>query len=171
MRAREAARVKTRVTLKGSAAMPDEHISLSEASRIAGVSPSTLQRWVKAGVIPVRGGQWTTAAAAQARVVSRLRERGHSLAELRRAVREGRLAFGYVEDLFPGRERNLTRIEAADRTGLEEALIERMMSLLGTPTALEGTLNEQDVVAMEHIGEVLKTGFPLVALLQLIRVY
>src|SRR3954471_4834854 len=151
--------------------MPDEHISLSEASNLAGVSPTTLQRWVKAGVIPVRGGRWTTAAAAQARVVSRLRERGHSLAELRRAVREGRLAFGFVEDLFPGGERDLTRLEAADRTGLEEALIERMMSLLGTPTALEGTLNEQDVVAMEHIGEVLKAGFPLVALLQLIRVY
>jgi adenylate cyclase len=151
--------------------MPDDHISLSEASELAGVSPTTLQRWVKAGVIPVKGGRWTTAAAAQARVVSRLRERGHSLAELRRAVREGRLAFGYVEDLFPGRERNLNRGEAADRTGLEEALIERMMSLLGTPTALEGTLNDQDVVAMELIGDVLKAGFPLVALLQLIRVY
>ena len=151
--------------------MPDDHISLGEASRIAGVAPSTLQRWVKAGVIPVRGGRWTTAAAAQARVVGRLRERGHSLAELRRAVREGRLAFGYVEDLFPGHERNLTRLEAAERTGLEDALIERMMSLLGTPTALEGTLNEQDVVAMEHIRDVLRAGFPLVALLQLIRVY
>src|SRR5215212_9699675 len=151
--------------------MPDEHISLSEASKLAGVSPSTLQRWVKAGVIPVRGGQWTTAAAAQAWLVSRLRERGHSLAELRRAVREGRLAFGYVEDLFPESERNLTRLEAAERTGLEEALIERMMSLLGTPTALEGTLNEQDVGAMEHIREVLQAGFPLVALLQLVRVY
>jgi adenylate cyclase len=151
--------------------MPDDHISLSEASELAGVSAATLQRWVKAGVIPVKGGRWTTAAAAQARVVSRLRQRGHSLAELRRAVREGRLAFGYVEDLFPGRERNLTRDEAADRTGLEEALIERMMSLLGTPTALEGTLNDQDVVAMEHISEVLRAGFPLVALLQLIRVY
>jgi adenylate cyclase len=151
--------------------MPDDHISLSEASELAGVSPTTLQRWVKAGVIPVKGGRWTTAAAAQARVVSRLRERGHSLAELRRAVREGRLAFGYVEDLFPGRERNLTRREAADLTGLEEALIERMMSLLGTPTALEGTLNEQDALAMQRFGEVLRAGFPLVALLQLIRVY
>jgi adenylate cyclase len=151
--------------------MPEEHISLSEASRIAGVSPSTLQRWVREGVIPVRRGRWTTAAAAQARVVGRLRERGHSLAELRRAVREGRLAFGYVEDLLPGRERNLTRLKAAERTGLEEALIERMMALLGTPTAIEGTLNVQDVEAMEHIRDVLRTGFPLVALLQLIRVY
>ena len=53
-------------------------------------------------MIPVRGGRWTTAAAAQARVVARMRERGHSLEDLRRAVRDGRLAFGYVEDLLPG---------------------------------------------------------------------
>jgi adenylate cyclase len=151
--------------------MAEDQISVSEAARIAGVSPSTLQRWARAGVVPVRGGKWTTAAAAQARVVGRMRERGHSLAELRRAVREGRLAFGYVEDLLPGRERDFSRTEAADRTGLEEALIERMMSLLGTPTAIEGTLNEQDVEAMERIGGVLSAGFPLVAVLQLIRVY
>jgi adenylate cyclase len=151
--------------------MPEDQISVSEAARIAGVSPSTLQRWARAGVVPVRRGKWTTAAAAQARVVGRMRERGHSLAELRRAVREGRLAFGYVEDLLPGRERDFSRTEAADRTGLEEALIERMMSLLGTPTAIEGTLNEQDVEAMERIGGVLSAGFPLVAVLQLIRVY
>src|SRR5215204_3876430 len=46
-----------------------------------------------------------------------------------------------------------------------------MMALLGTPTAIEGTLNEQDVEAMDHIREVLGAGFPLVALLQLVRVY
>jgi adenylate cyclase len=151
--------------------MAEDQISVNEAARIAGVSPTTLQRWARAGVIPVRRGRWTTAAAAQARVVGRMRERGHSLAELRRAVREGRLAFGYVEDLLPGRERDFTRDEAAQQTGLEEALIERMMSLLGTPTAIEGTLNDQDVRAMEQIGEVLGAGFPLVAVLQLIRVY
>jgi adenylate cyclase len=151
--------------------MPDDQISLTEAARIAGVSPSTLQRWAGAGVIPVRDGHWTTAAAAQARVVGRMRERGHSLGELRRAVRDGRLAFGYVEDLLPGRERSLPRRQAAEQTGLEEALIERLMSLLGTPTAIEGTLNEQDAEAMERIADVLRAGFPLVALLQLIRVY
>ena len=123
-------------------------------------------------MIPVRDGRWTTAAAAQARVVARMRERGHSLEDLRRAVRDGRLAFGYVEDLIPGaRERPIGRAEAAAQTGLEEELIERVMSLLGTPTALEGTLNEQDVEAIKSIGAVLGAGFPLVALLQLVRVY
>jgi adenylate cyclase len=153
-------------------AVAEDVISLNEAARISGVSASTLKRWAGARVIPVRDGRWTTAAAAQARVVARMRERGHSLEELRRAVREGRLAFGYVEDLIPGaRERTIGRAEAAAQTGLEEELIERVMTLLGTPTALEGTLNEQDANAMESIGAVLGAGFPLVALLQLVRVY
>jgi len=150
----------------------EDVISLGEAARISGVSPSTLKRWAAAGVIPVRRGRWTTAAAAQARVVARMRERGHSLEELRTAVRDGRLAFGYVEDLIPGaRERTIGRAEAAARTGLEEELIERVMTLLGTPTALEGTLNEQDVDAINSMSAVLGAGFPLVALLQLVRVY
>jgi adenylate cyclase len=152
--------------------MADETISLSEAARISGVSPATLKRWAAAGVIPVKRDRWTTPAAAQARVVARMRERGHSLDELRRAVRDGRLAFGFVEDLLPGRrEHPVDRAEAAARTGLEEELIERVMTLLGTPTALEGTLNEQDVTAVEHMAEILRAGFPLVALLQLVRVY
>jgi adenylate cyclase len=148
-----------------------DSISLNEAARIAGVTPATLKRWARAGVIPVKRGRWTSAAAAQARVVARMRERGHSLAELRRAVREGRLAFGYIEDVLPSSERAYTREQAAERTGLEPELIERIMALLGTPTALEGTLTEQDVAAFERIAAVLRAGFPLVALLQLIRVY
>jgi adenylate cyclase len=149
----------------------DQPISASEASRVSGVSISTLKRWAETGVIPVRDENWTVAAAAQARVVSRMRERGHSLGELRRAVRDGRLAFGYVEDLFPSSDRAFSRSEAAEESGLEEELIERIMSLLGTPTALEGTLTEEDAVAMKRISDVLGSGFPLVAVLQLIRVY
>ena len=56
-------------------------------------------------------------------------------------------------------------------SGLEEDLIDRIMGLLGTPTAVEGTLTEQDVDAMKRIAGVLDAGFPLVALLQLVRVY
>jgi adenylate cyclase len=146
-------------------------ISTSEAAELAGVSPSTLQRWVASKVIPLRNGRWTRSAAAQARVVARLRARGHSLQQLRQAVREGRLAFGYVEDLLPEPGRSLGPAEVAERTGLEEALIERLMALLGTPTALERRLTEQDAQAIEEMSSVLDSGFPLVALLQLTRVY
>ena len=133
--------------------MADDAISLNEAARLSGVSPSTLKRWAEAKVIPVKDGRWTSAAAAQARVVARMRERGHSLDELRRAVRDGRLAFGYVEDLFPGTASARSRGPRRRRApGLEEELIERVMTLLGTPTALEGTLNEQDVRAIARHG-------------------
>src|SRR3954452_13715990 len=149
----------------------EETISLHEAAELAGVSASTLQRWVASKVIPLRDGSWTRSAAAQARVVARLRERGHSLEELRQAVREGRLAFGYVEDLLPEPGRTHAPAEVAAETGLEEALIERLMALLGTPTALEHHLTDQDVEAVEEMASVLGAGFPLVALLQLVRVY
>ena len=78
----------------------EKQISLAEASRRAGVSASTLKRWAAQKVVPVRKGRWTATTAAQARVVARMRERGHSLKSLREAGREGRLAFGLSEDLF-----------------------------------------------------------------------
>ena len=103
--------------------MADERISLSEASRRSGVSASTLKRWAGEKIVPVRRGRWTAAAAAQARVVARMRERGHSLEELKRAGREGRLAFGFVEELLPSAEEQVTVEQVAAETGLEPELI------------------------------------------------
>jgi adenylate cyclase len=151
--------------------MADERISLSEASRRSGVSTATLKRWAEEKVLPVRRGRWTAAAAAQARVVARLRERGHSLEELRRAGREGRLAFGFVEELFPPTEEGATVEEVARETGLEPELIERILVILGTPLGRERLLTPEDVRALRHCARVLAAGFPLVAFLQLVRVY
>ncbi|MGH2950827.1 MAG: helix-turn-helix domain-containing protein, partial [Solirubrobacterales bacterium] len=46
--------------------MAEDEISINEAARLAGVSATTLKRWASAGVVPIRRGRWTTAAAAQA---------------------------------------------------------------------------------------------------------
>jgi adenylate cyclase len=151
--------------------MPDERISLSEASRRSGVPASTLKRWAEEKILPVRRGRWTAAAAAQGRVVARMRERGHSLEELKRAGREGRLAFGFVEDLFPDREELVTVAEAARETGLEPQLVERILVILGAPLGRERRLNRDDLMALRHFARVLAAGLPLVALLQLVRVY
>jgi adenylate cyclase len=151
--------------------MADERISLSEASRRSGVPASTLKRWAAEKVVPVRRGRWTAAAAAQARVVARMRERGHSLEELKRAGREGRLAFGFVEDLLPEAEQQVRVEEVAVETGLEPELIERILVILGTPVGRERLLSPEDVKALRHCARVLAAGFPLVAFLQLVRVY
>jgi adenylate cyclase len=151
--------------------MPDEKISLSEASRRSGVSTGTLRRWAEEKVVPVRRGRWTAAAAAQARVVARLRERGHSLEDLKRAGREGRLASGFVEELLPEPEEQLSIEDVARETGLEPELIDRILAILGTPTGRERVLNPSDAAALRHCARVLAAGFPLVAFLQLVRVY
>jgi adenylate cyclase len=149
----------------------EDRISLSEASRRSGVSPTTLKRWAAEKVVPVRRGRWTAAAAAQARVVARMRERGHSLEELKRAGREGRLSFGLAEDLFPRSAERVTVEDVAVETGLEPELVERILVILGTPIERERVLNPDDVEALRHCARVLAAGFPLVAFLQLVRVY
>ncbi len=146
-------------------------ITLAEAARRAGVPPATLRRWAKEGLIPQYEGHWTLAAAAHARIVGRLRERGHSLEEIRRASEGGVLAFAYVEDLFPPVEPAYTLEEVAEETGLEIALIERVWAAVGFNTQSLERLTEEDLQMLRYIAAVLSAGFPLVAFLQLVRVY
>ncbi|MCO5315242.1 MAG: MerR family transcriptional regulator [Solirubrobacterales bacterium] len=149
----------------------DDNISLNEAARRAGVSAATLTRWAEEKVVPVRKGQWTSATAAQARVVARMRERGHSLEELKSAGREGKLATGLAEDVFADRSERFTLDEAAKRTGLEVELIERVMTILGTPTGGERTLSEVDIEAIQRLVSINESGLPVEATLQILRVY
>ncbi len=121
--------------------------------------------------MPVRRGRWTVAAAAQARVVARMRERGYSLEDLKSAGREGRLAFGFAEELFTEAEETVPVAEVAAETGLEPELIDRILVILGTPAARRDDLTPDDAAALRHCARVLAAGFPLVAFLQLVRVY
>jgi adenylate cyclase len=148
----------------------DQRISLSEAARRSGVPPSTLKRWAEEKIVPVRRGRWTATAAAQARVVARMRERGYSLEDLKNAGREGRLAFGFTEELFSGSQETYSVEEAAADTGLEPELVERILVILGTPKG-QRELSQEDLAALRHCARVLAAGFPLVAFLQLVRVY
>ena len=149
-------------------------ISLKEATERVGVSADTLRRWARDGLIPeVDGaGEWTTAAVAHARIVARLRERGHSLEQIRQAGDQGRLAFSYIEDMLDGAgPARVSVADAADETGLEPALIERFWTSLGLPATGLEELTEEDVEALHYVTAILDAGFPLVAFLQLCRVY
>src|ERR1017187_3787282 len=87
---------------------PGDGVSLQEAAARVGVSAATLRRWTREGLIPDHDGSWSAGAVGRARIVARLRERGHSLKDIRQATEEGRLAFGYIEELFPGDEEQFT---------------------------------------------------------------
>jgi adenylate cyclase len=144
-------------------------VRLEEAALAVGVSSGTLRRWVREGVIPQYDGDWTPPAVGQARLISRMRERGHSLDEIRRAVEDGRLAFGHVAELFGSDEAVHTLAEASQASGLAEDLIERMMVMLGL--RWRRGLTDEDLELLRYIGAVLDAGLPLDAMLQLTRVY
>src|SRR3954468_8032836 len=156
-------------------AMAEERLTTSEVAARAGVTPATLKRWVDRGVIPdgkrVTKSGWTPAAAALARTVARMRERGHSFDEIKEAIKEGRLSSGLLEDLFPPGETHYTLEDAAEETGLEPELLERVWASMGFARHDLDALTEDDMQALRWVSSVLGAGFPLVAFLQLTRVY
>ena len=154
--------------------MSEPALSLREAADLVGVTPATLKRWGDTGVIPDHDANdgWTPVAVAHARMVHRLRERGHTLDELRQAGEEGRLATSFVEDLLTTATREEVDFEdAADEAGLEPELVERIWSTLGFAPRRPEKVSREDVQALQYVASVLEAGFPLVAFLQLLRVY
>jgi adenylate cyclase len=131
-----------------------------------------VRRWVASGLVPVGpDGEPTAASFASARVVARLRERGFSLKQIREATESGKLASSYIEGLLPDMPARWTLPQAARETGLEPALIERVFASMGFGAQGLDHLTDDDVQMLRYAAAVLSAGLPLVAFLQLIRVY
>ncbi len=157
----------------GDRAPVAEQLTLAQVAARAGVTPATVKRWLGMGLVPGYEGRWTPAAAAYVRVISRLRARGHALGEIKRASDAGQLAVGPIEDLLGGSEGRYTVREVARATGLEVALIERILAAMG-PTVGGPTpelLSDEDLEMMRYVATILEAGLPSVAFLQLARVY
>jgi adenylate cyclase len=146
-------------------------LTLAQVAARAGVAPATVRRWVSAGLIPGYEGSWTPAAAAYARVVARLRARGHTIAQIKRAGDNGQLAAGPVENLLssPGPRHSLR--EAVRRSGLQADLIERLYTAMGLGGTPADGFSEEDQQIIRYGAAVLDAGLPLAAFLQLMRVY
>ncbi len=156
-----------RITTPGRGAT----LSLKHAAGRVGVTPATLRRWARCGVIPQYDDAWTAEAVAHARIVAAMRRRGHSLAAIRVATQQGRLAFGLIEAIFPRDEDMVPREQAAAQTGLEPELIERIVTTLGWSFAQAERLSVVEVQLLRYLAAVLEAGLPLAAMLQLMRVY
>jgi adenylate cyclase len=102
-------------------------------------------------------------------VVARLRARGHTLAQIKRASDNGQLAVGPLENLLssPGPRHSLR--EAARFSGLDADLVERVYAAMGLG-APDG-FSDEDLQILKYAAAVLDAGLPLAAFLQLMRVY
>jgi adenylate cyclase len=145
-------------------------LTLAQVAARAGVAPATVRRWVDGGLIPGYDGSWTPAAAAYARVVARLRARGHTLAQIKRAGEAGQLAAGPLENLLslPGPRHPLR--EAVRVSGLSAEMIERIYATTGLGMPPDG-FSDEDIEILKYAAAVLDAGLPLPAFVQLMRVY
>jgi adenylate cyclase len=149
----------------------DGELTLAAVAARAGVSPGTVRRWVALGLVPGFDGSWTPAAAAYVRVVARLRARGHSLQAIKQASEQGQLAVGPLEDLLRRSEGRYTLRQVARATGLQAALIERILAAMGLSALAEQPMSEEDLEMMRYVAAMLAAGLPSVAFMQLARVY
>jgi len=108
---------------------------------------------------------------AYVRVVGRLRARGHTLAEIKRASERGQLAAAPIEDILAGSEGRYTLKQVARASGLRPELIERILSALGLGALATEPMSEEDVVMMKYVAAMLEAGLPPGAFMQLARVY
>jgi adenylate cyclase len=146
-------------------------LTLEQVADRAGVSPSTVRRWLKAGLVPAYDGDWTPSAAAHLQLVARMRARGHTLEEIREASESGQLATGLIEGLLPSGEGRYTLREVTRATGLKRDLVERYFTATGL-TALAGEkFSEEDVQMLRYQSALLDAGLPLQVVLQLARIY
>jgi adenylate cyclase len=151
---------------------PDSgELTLAQVATRAGVSPGTVRRWVERGLVPGYEGRWTPAATAYVRVVARLRARGHSLKEIKRASDSGQLAIGPIENLLSASEPRYSLRQAARASGLDSELITRIYAAMGPSANSLEAITEEDLEMMRYAAGVLAAGIPLPAFLQLMRVY
>jgi adenylate cyclase len=156
--------------MNGTAPSGGETPTLAQVAERAGVSAGTVRRWVSEGLVPQYEGEWVPAAVAQVRIVARLRSRGHTLAEIRRAHESGQLA-GYVQGMFAPPEGRYTLEQAAREAEIDEAMIERIYMSLGLSTMSLDSIGEEDMEMWRYIGAMLSVGMPVEVLTQLARVY
>jgi adenylate cyclase len=109
--------------------------------------------------------------AARVELLSQLQASGVSLAQLRRAVEQDRLALVPVEMVFAG-DAQYTMAQAAEQAGLDEDFLikDRLALGLSRPAADELVIGAEEMEALRGVRALLDAGLPAERVLELARV-
>jgi adenylate cyclase len=146
-------------------------LTLAQVAARAHVSPATVKRWVQMGLVPEYAGHWTPEMVAYVRIVARLRARGHTLEQIKLAGENGQLVTGPIETLLNTRDGRHSLRQASRESGLKREMIERIYASMGMSAFTLEPITDDDLQMLKYAAAVLDSGFPQVALLQLLRVY
>jgi adenylate cyclase len=146
-------------------------MTIDELAERTGAEPDAVRRYIELGLL-ADSDDFPPADAERVRLVQSLLRRGIKTDVIARALVEHPDLFDrYLAQLYPdGQYPSITIREAAERTGADVGLAERVWEAagLGGPSEL---LTESDVVAAQSLTVAAALGFPESALLQLVRVY
>jgi adenylate cyclase len=107
---------------------------------------------------------------ARARLLAELEQDGVPLADLRRAVEEGRIALLPVERVLSGAGRRYTPDEVAELAGVEREFLDRQWRALGLALAGdEAVYTERDVEAARRVAGLREAGLPDEGILEISR--
>ena len=147
-------------------------LSVEELVRLTGESPKRLLKWKAAGLLGRNCDEFTHEDIGRARLIHHLLHHGMKLEAMARAARDQNSVFSrYLQELSSRWPRRTFSIEqAAERTGMDEALVRRLMDAGGISEPGE-VLSEDDMGFFKACKIALEAGYPEDALMHLLRVY
>jgi adenylate cyclase len=145
-------------------------LSADDLAMHAGVALDTIQTFVDAGMLaPDDSGAFREPDVARVRLVDSLVEAGLGLAELSRAVNDGRLSLSYVDLLMPEPVR---LVPAPDRGEEKAGRLEYEQAIgpiLGSQRAPDAPIREDDFAILGLVTEAIELGAPPERVFRIIR--
>lgn len=150
---------------------PIQPITIEQLARYSGETPERLETWIRAGVIGFEGGL-RTEDIGRARLVHELLHYGHSLEDIAAAFHQPHSVFAHFLEMMADRlSRPMYTVdEAAALVGLEPEVVRTVAEGTGITDATE-MLDDEDITALRSIKVAIDAGYPLDALMQILRVY
>lgn len=147
-------------------------LSVEELARFTGEQPKRLLKWKSVGLLGIDCDEFTREDIGRAKLIHHLLHHGLKLEAMAAAARDKSSVFcRYLQDLsarWP--QRQFTPQDAAERFGIDLALVRRLMEAAGIREPGEA-LTEDDMVFLRACKAALDAGYPEDALLQVLRVY
>jgi adenylate cyclase len=157
---------------RSGAAVPVGPLTIEQLSHRTGEPVQRLEKWHESGLIGREGHEvFQVEDIGRVRLIHQLLHYGHSLDDVRDAIRDPSSMLGFFLDEMSRQlaQPMYTLAEAAEIVDLDLKTLETVVDATGISD--HGMLEEEDVACLRSVKISLDAGYPLEALIQILRVY